>query len=131
MSNKSISTVLIAGVLAAGALLPAAAVASVPTKADVKAASAACRAERGTTPESKSAFKEKYGTNAKRTNAFGKCVSAGARERASDRSKATRGCVTERGRTKAKREAFNLKYGGKDSLKRCVAAQLAPVAAPS
>ena len=127
MSNKSISTVLIAGALAAGALLPGAAIAAVPTKADVKAASAACRAERGTTPESKAAFSQKYGTNAKRTNAFGKCVSAGARKRASDRSKANKVCLAERGKTKATREAFNLKYGNEGALKRCVAAQLAPV----
>jgi len=37
-----------------------------------------CRQERGTTPESRAAFEQKYGTNANRRNAFGKCVSGSA-----------------------------------------------------
>jgi hypothetical protein len=35
----------------------------------------ACDAERGDTPASEKAFEEKYGTNANKRNAFGKCVS--------------------------------------------------------
>ena len=38
-------------------------------------ASKKCKAERGTTEQSIAAFKAKYGTNANRANAFGKCVS--------------------------------------------------------
>ena len=34
-----------------------------------------CKAERGTTEESRKAFAAKYGTNASKSNAFGKCVS--------------------------------------------------------
>ncbi len=34
-----------------------------------------CKAERGTTDASIAAFKAKYGTNANKANAFGKCVS--------------------------------------------------------
>ena len=34
-----------------------------------------CKAERGTTAESKAAFAAKYGTNVSKKNAFGKCVS--------------------------------------------------------
>ena len=34
-----------------------------------------CKAERGTTAQSIEAFKQKYGTNANKANAFGKCVS--------------------------------------------------------
>ena len=34
-----------------------------------------CKAERGTTDATISAFKNKYGTNANKANAFGKCVS--------------------------------------------------------
>lgn len=34
-----------------------------------------CRTERGTTPESREAFRNKYGTNHNKRNAFGKCVS--------------------------------------------------------
>jgi ribosomal protein RSM22 (predicted rRNA methylase) len=45
-------------------------------KADINAAKA-CKAERG---EDSQAFSEKYGTNAGNRNAFGKCVSAMARE---------------------------------------------------
>ena len=38
-------------------------------------AATTCRAERGTTEQSIAAFKDKYGTNANKANAFGKCVS--------------------------------------------------------
>ena len=34
-----------------------------------------CKAERGTTPQTIQAFKDKYGTNHNKANAFGKCVS--------------------------------------------------------
>ena len=34
-----------------------------------------CKAERGTTAQSIAAFNDKYGTNANKKNAFGKCVS--------------------------------------------------------
>ena len=43
-------------------------------------ASRECRTERGTTDETRDAFNEKYGTNANKKNAFGKCVSQKARE---------------------------------------------------
>jgi hypothetical protein len=39
-----------------------------------------CKAERGTTAASREAFANKYGTNANKRNAFGKCVSAKAKE---------------------------------------------------
>ena len=39
-----------------------------------------CKAERGTTEESRKAFAEKFGTNANKSNAFGKCVSQKAQE---------------------------------------------------
>ena len=38
-------------------------------------AAKACKKERGTTAESMTAFKNRYGTNANKANAFGKCVS--------------------------------------------------------
>jgi hypothetical protein len=38
-------------------------------------AAKACKKERGTTADSMTAFKNKYGTNANKANAFGKCVS--------------------------------------------------------
>ena len=42
----------------------------------------ACRAERGTTEASQAAFTQKYGTNKNKKNAFGKCVSKHAKEKA-------------------------------------------------
>ena len=39
-----------------------------------------CASERGTTVASRKAFADKYGTNASKANAFGKCVSKKARE---------------------------------------------------
>ena len=47
-------------------------------------AAQACDEERGDTPESEEAFKDKYGTNANKKNAFGKCVSQKAREAGDD-----------------------------------------------
>ena len=50
--------------------------AAAPGQSAEKNAAKACKAERGTTAESITAFKNKYGTNANKANAFGKCVSA-------------------------------------------------------
>jgi hypothetical protein len=47
--------------------------------ADRKTAAKQCSQERGTTAASREAFAKKYGTNANRRNAFGKCVSAVAK----------------------------------------------------
>ena len=84
-------------------------------------ASAACRAERGTTAQSRAAFEQKYGTNANKRNAFGKCVSQAAKAKrdqadAADRAAATKRknaakeCARERGSTEASRAAFAAKY---------------------
>jgi hypothetical protein len=43
---------------------------------EFKNAAKECDAERGDTQESRKAFEDKYGTNANKRNAFGKCVSA-------------------------------------------------------
>ena len=45
-----------------------------------KHAAEECDAERGDTKESRKAFEDKYGTNANKRNAFGKCVSQKATE---------------------------------------------------
>jgi hypothetical protein len=47
---------------------------------EFKNAAKECDAERGDTEESLAAFKEQYGTNANKSNAFGKCVSQKVRE---------------------------------------------------
>jgi hypothetical protein len=95
----------------------------------------ACRVEQGTTTESKAAFTQKYGTNGKGKNAFGKCVSAKARElkqqaddqdhkNATARKNAAKQCDDERGTTAASRTAFTTKYGtngkGKNAFGKCV-----------
>jgi hypothetical protein len=51
---------------------------------DHAAAVKACRDERGTTDASEAAFKQKYGTNENKSNAFGKCVSAQAKAQGDD-----------------------------------------------
>ena len=43
-------------------------------------AAKACRAERGTTSATREEFADKYGTNANKRNAFGKCVSQKAKQ---------------------------------------------------
>jgi hypothetical protein len=98
-------------------------------------AQTSCRAERGTTPESRAAFEQKYGTNGNGKNAFGKCVSAQAaaakqaaddadRDHAADRKSAAKQCATERGTTTESRAAFAKKYGtnrnGKNAFGKCV-----------
>src|SRR4051794_11701801 len=93
----------------------------------------ACRAEQGTTAESKAAFQEKYGTNKNGKNAFGKCVSAKAkaledqaeaqdRQEATARKRAAKACAAERGTSADSRAAFTAKYGkhGHDAFGRCV-----------
>jgi hypothetical protein len=47
---------------------------------DRKNAAQECDEERGETQESRKAFEDRYGTNANKRNAFGKCVSQKARE---------------------------------------------------
>src|SRR4051794_25712564 len=85
------------------------------------AGSQACRTERGTTAQAKAAFEMKYGTGKHKKNAFGKCVSAAAKqakdhadeqdhENAQDRKNAARQCAQERGTDKT---AFASKYGSK------------------
>jgi hypothetical protein len=105
-------------------------------KAERKAAktnaSRECREEREADPE---AFREKYGTNANKKNAFGKCVSQKAKakraaqdaadaEEAEERTNAAKECDAERGETKESREAFEEQYGTnankKNAFGKCV-----------
>ena len=99
-----------------------------------------CKAERGTTPESRAAFRAKWGGG---NNAFGKCVSTTARqskaaEDAKDkaaverRKNAAQTCDAERGETADSRAAFRARWGGKNNaFGKCVsrtARGLGPVA---
>jgi hypothetical protein len=86
--------------------LPALAVAgSPPSPADQAAAVKQCTTLRNANP---AAFKLNYGTNANRSNAFGKCVSKLAQMNEADRANAAAKCRTERAADPA---AFAAKYG--------------------
>jgi hypothetical protein len=85
-------------------------------------ASRECREERGDTEATRAAFRAKYGTNANKSNAFGKCVSQKAKakqaaedaedaEEAAERKDAAEECDAERGDTNESRKAFEAKYG--------------------
>jgi hypothetical protein len=88
-------------------VLPATAVAgSPPSPADKAAAVKQCSGER--TAMGAPAFKLLYGTNATKSNAFGKCVSKLAQQNEQDRSNAAAQCRTERSADPA---AFATKYG--------------------
>jgi hypothetical protein len=105
--------IVVAGVLGTLAL-PAVAQAG-ETAADRANASHECRTERGTTSATREAFKAHYGTNKNKSNAFGKCVSAKAREEARERAaaaaNAAQTCRSEQGTTQETRAAFEQKYG--------------------
>jgi ADP-ribosylglycohydrolase len=51
---------------------------------DRRSAAKQCAQERGTTSASKETFGKKYGTNASKSNAFGKCVSKAAKALSDD-----------------------------------------------
>jgi hypothetical protein len=77
-----------------------------------------CREEQGTTDASREAFRQKYGTNHNKANAFGKCVSQHARENKDDmddedqnKVNAAKECREEQGTTSQSREAFRNKWG--------------------
>jgi ABC-type microcin C transport system permease subunit YejB len=89
--------------------------------ADDGATAKACRAERGTTAQSIEAFKNKYGTNKNKANAFGKCVSSESKDDKDEKDEdddkneksngAAKACKAERGTTAQSIEAFKSKYG--------------------
>jgi hypothetical protein len=92
--------------LTAALAIPASAVAVTPGPSDKAAAVKQCTTERAAMGVP--SFKLLYGTNANRSNAFGKCVSKLARQNATNRSNAVSQCRTERSADPA---AFAAKYG--------------------
>jgi hypothetical protein len=97
-----------------------------------------CRAERGTDPATQEAFREKYGTNRNKRNAFGKCVSAHAKEIAQQQDSqdmaeivetknAAKECDSERGDTPESQAAFQEQYGTnrnkRNAFGKCVSAK--------
>ena len=107
--------VIIIGLVGALALPAVAQATDTPTAADRQSASEECRFERGSTAATREAFSAKYGTNKNKANAFGKCVSAKAREEVKEREdaegSAAQTCKTERGTTAESEAAFAQKYG--------------------
>ncbi len=99
--------------------------AAAPGQSAEKNAAKKCKALRGTTAGSTSAFKEQYGTNANKANAFGKCVSA--MEKKAESAEATENAAKK---CKAERElsvtAFKTKYGtnanNANAFGKCVSA---------
>jgi hypothetical protein len=101
-------SLILAGAVAALALPAVAQATDEPTSTDRANAAQECRYERGSTEATREAFAAKY-------RAFGKCVSAKARDEASERdhaeSNAAHACKAERGTTAESRKAFGEKYG--------------------
>jgi ABC-type microcin C transport system permease subunit YejB len=89
--------------------------ANAPGQSADKNAAKKCKAERGTTEQSIAAFKEKYGTNKNKANAFGKCVSAQVKkaeeQQEAAEENAAKKCKAERGTTEQSIAAFKDKYG--------------------
>jgi hypothetical protein len=92
--------------LTAALAVPAWAVAGAPSPSDRAAAVKQCSTERSAMGAP--AFKLLYGTNANRSNAFGKCVSKLAKQNATNHANAVSSCRTERSADPA---AFAAKYG--------------------
>jgi hypothetical protein len=80
-----------------------------------------CRAERTANP---TGFKEKYGTNHNKSNAFGKCVSKTSKTQDKNATEAKSSCKTEQAADPA---AFKAKYGTNknksNAYGKCVSAQ--------
>jgi len=86
--------------------VPALGLANAPSPADKAAAAKQCATERsGMTSD---AFKALYGTNANKSNAFGKCVSKLAQQNEQAQSNAAAKCRSERS---ADPDAFKANYG--------------------
>jgi hypothetical protein len=95
-------------VAVAALAVPAFAIAATPGPADRAAAVKQCTTERSDAGMGLAAFKLLYGTNANRSNAFGKCVSKLAAQNAKNTTNAAASCRTERTADPA---AFAQKYG--------------------
>jgi ribosomal protein S24E len=103
--------------------------AAAPGQSADKNAAKACKAERATMGVE--AFKTKYGTNANKANAFGKCVSGKSKAKAEDDAEAETQEARENAAKKCKAEresmgveAFRNKYGTNankaNALGKCV-----------
>ena len=109
-------------VLAAAALVVPISVSAAVSPADYKNAAKFCKALRADI--GKTTFKQTYGTNENRSNAYGKCVSKNARELDQNHASAVKACRAERDANEA---AFVEKYGtnkrGTNAFGKCVSAK--------
>lgn len=125
----------LAVIAACALLLPLAAVAADGAPAPSTIASQICQQAKVALGD---AFSSTYGTNADKSNAFGKCVSKNAKNAQADVTNAAKACATER---TADAAAFALKYGTnknhKNAYGKCVSmnakasAQAQAASAPS
>jgi len=100
-----------------------------PSETDRSNAAKECRAERGESAATREAFRAKHGTNANGRNAFGKCVSARARDEEQESKtahvNASKQCKAEAEQLGA--AAFVAKYGtgkkGRNAHGKCVSAK--------
>jgi hypothetical protein len=121
---------LMLGALAAAAVLPAAALADPAESADKANGARACQALK--TSLGDALFKTTYGTNADRSNAMGKCVSAWTQTAHQKRHAAETACAAEQadpnfaashgGKTFA--QFYGVGKKGANAMQRCVQAKL-------
>jgi hypothetical protein len=117
--------------LAAAALLPAAALADTATSADKANGARACQALK--TSLTQATFKSTYGTNADKSNAMGKCVSAWTRAEHQNRHEAEAACKAEQADAgfaaahggKSFQQFYGVGKQGANALQRCVQAKRA------
>jgi hypothetical protein len=117
--------------LAAAALLPAAALADTATSADKANGARACQALKTSLTEA--TFKSTYGTNADKSNAMGKCVSAWTRAEHQNRHEAEAACKAEQADAgfaaahggKSFQQFYGVGKQGANALQRCVQAKRA------
>jgi hypothetical protein len=117
--------------LAAAALLPAAALADTATSADKANGARACQALK--TSLTDATFKSTYGTNADKSNAMGKCVSAWTRAEHQNRHEAEAACKAEQADAgfaaahggKSFQQFYGVGKQGANALQRCVQAKRA------
>jgi hypothetical protein len=117
---------LVTAVLVACLAVPATALAGEPSDKDKTNAAKECKAERGDTDAAREAFAAKYGTNKNGKNAFGKCVSARAKDEQAERKAAKRrgskDCREERKEmgVEAFRENYGTNRNGRNAFGKCV-----------
>jgi hypothetical protein len=114
--------------LAVAAILPVAALADPASPSDKANGARACQALKAPTGLGEATFKATYGTNADKSNAFGKCVSAWTQKEHQNRHAATTACKAEQAdvafAAAHEGKSFVQFYGagkqGANALNRCI-----------